>query len=67
MLAKLKKMLKSKTMWFSGLLMLFGAISDNSDKLQVLLDAHTYNIIMLFVGVAVATLRFVTTQAIDDK
>jgi hypothetical protein len=67
MIKKLKGMLKSKTMWFSGLLMVFGAISDNSDKLQGLLDAHTYNIIMLIVGVAVAALRFVTTQPLDNK
>ena len=67
MIDKIKGMLKSRTMWFSGLLMMFGAISDNSDKLQSLLDAHTYNILMLIVGVVVAALRFVTTQPIEDK
>lgn len=63
----IKGIFKSRTMLFSALLMIFGAIADNSDKIQGLLDAHTYNIIMLLVGVIIAILRFLTTLPLNQK
>ncbi len=64
---KFKGMLKSRTMWFSGLLFLLGAISDNSSYIQDLLDPKVYSISMFVIGIVIAYLRATTTKPLDDK
>ena len=64
---KFKGMLKSRTMWFSGLLFLLGAISDNSSYIQDLLDPKIYSISMFVIGIVIAYLRATTTKPLDDK
>ena len=64
---KFKGMLKSRTMWFSGLLFLLGAISDNSSYIQDLLDPKVYSISMFVIGIIIAYLRATTTKPLDDK
>lgn len=64
---KFKRMLKSRTMWFSGLLFLLGAISDNSSYIQDLLDPKVYSISMFVIGIVIAYLRATTTKPLDDK
>ena len=64
---KFKGMLKSRTMWFSGLLFLLGAISDNSSYIQDLLDTKVYSISMFVIGIVIAYLRATTTKPLDDK
>jgi len=64
---KFKGMLKSRTMWFSGLLFLLGAISDNSSYIQDLLDPKIYSISMFVIGIIIAYLRATTTKPLDDK
>ena len=64
---KFKGMLKSRTMWFSGLLFLLGAISDISSYIQDLLDPKVYSISMFVIGIVIAYLRATTTKPLDDK
>ena len=64
---KFKGMLKSRTMWFSGLLFLLGAISDNSSYIQDLLDPKVYSISMFVIGIVIAYLRATTTKPLGDK
>jgi len=58
---------KSRTMWFSGLLFLLGAISDNSSYIQDLLDPKVYSVSMFVIGIVIAYLRATTTKPLDDK
>ena len=64
---KFKGMLKSRTMWFSGLLFLLGAISDNSSYIQDLLDPKVYSISMFVIGIIISYLRATTTKPLDDR
>jgi hypothetical protein len=67
MMANIMGALKSKTMWFSVLLVLFGALMDNSVYLKDLIPPQYFSLIMIFIGVIVATLRMVTTQPLSAK
>ena len=57
----MKRMVHSKTMWFSLGLVVFGAIFDNFSYLQSVIDQRYYGIILVVIGVIVAVLRFLTT------
>jgi hypothetical protein len=61
----MKHMSRSKTLWFSLALVIFGALMDNLQYLQAVVDPKYYGGIMMFVGIIVAVLRFVTTQPLD--
>jgi hypothetical protein len=61
----MKRMSRSKTLWFSLALVVFGALMENLQYLQNVIDPQYYGGIMIFVGVVVATLRFITTQPLD--
>jgi hypothetical protein len=58
---------RSKTMWFSFALVVFGALFDNFSYLQSVIDEKYYGVILVVIGVIVAILRFVTTQPLEDK
>jgi uncharacterized membrane protein YdcZ (DUF606 family) len=58
---------RSKTMWFSLALVIFGALFDNFSYLQSVIDEKYYGVILVVIGVIVAILRFVTTQPLKDK
>jgi len=60
-------MLRSRTMMFSALLFLLGAISDNSSYIQDLLDPKVYSVSMFVIGIIIAYLRLTTTQPLEDK
>jgi len=64
---KMQGIFKSRTMWFSGLLFLLGAISDNSSYIQDLLDPKVYSVSMFVIGIVIAYLRATTTKPLDDK
>ena len=53
--------MKSRTMWFSFALVVFGALLDNFSYLQSVIDQRYYGIILVIIGVIVAVLRFLTT------
>jgi hypothetical protein len=59
------KCYKSKTMWFSVVLVIFGALLDNLPYLQSIIDPKYYGIIFTVVGVIVALLRYVTKEQIN--
>jgi len=58
--------MKSRTMWFSFALVVFGALFDNFSYLQSVINERYYGIILVIVGVIVAILRFLTTGPIND-
>jgi hypothetical protein len=60
----MKKMQKSKTMWFSLFLVIFGAIFDNFSYLQNVIDQKYYGTLLVAIGIVVAILRFITTGPI---
>ena len=66
-MANIMGALKSKTMWFSVLLVLFGALMDNSVYLKDLIPPQYFSLIMIIIGIIVATLRMVTTQPLAAK
>jgi len=56
--------MKSRTMWFSFALVVFGALFDNFSYLQSVIDQRYYGILLVIVGIIVAVLRFLTTGPI---
>ena len=60
-------MIRSKTMWFSLALVVFGALFDNFSYVQNLIDPRYYGFGYIVIGVIVAVLRFITTQPLEDK
>jgi hypothetical protein len=61
----MKRMTRSKTLWFSLALVVFGALMDNLQYLQDVIDPKYYGGIMIFTGIIVAALRFITTEGIQ--
>ena len=57
--------MKSRTMWFSFLLVVFGALFDNFSYLQSVISERYYGIILVIVGIIVAILRFLTTGPVE--
>jgi len=55
----------SKTMWFSLLLVILGALADNWSTLQGMIDPKFYSISLVIIGVITAILRFFTTKPIE--
>ena len=64
---KARGMMHSRTMWFSLLLVILGALYDNFSYIEQLINPRLYGILLISIGVAVAVLRFVTTQSLDDR
>ena len=64
---KLAGMFRSRTMWFSGLLFLLGAISDNSSYIQDLLDPKVYSVSMFLIGIIISYLRATTNKPLEDR
>ena len=58
-------MKRSKTMWFSLFLVVFGALFDNFSYLQSVINERYYGIILVIVGIIVAVLRFLTTGPVE--
>ena len=57
--------MKSRTMWFSFALVVFGALFDNFSYLQSVIDQRYYGILLVIIGIIVAVLRFLTTGPIE--
>ena len=53
--------MRSRTMWFSFALVVFGALEAGFPYLQSVIDPQYYGIILVTIGVIVAILRFLTT------
>ena len=63
---KKKPMFKSRTMWFSLGLMVFGAVYDNFSYVQNIINPNYYGILLIIIGVVVAVLRFLTSQPMQE-
>ena len=63
----MKRARKSKTMWFALALVILGALMDNLSYLQSIIDPQYYGLIMIAIGIIVAILRFITTDAIGRE
>lgn len=59
--------LKSKTIWFSILLAVFGVVEANLQLFAQFLPAEAVGIFSLVVGLIVAILRVVTTLPLSQK
>lgn len=59
--------MKSRTLWFSFLLVIFGALMDNFSYLKSFIDERYYGISFVVIGIITAALRFVTTQGLSNK
>jgi len=57
--------MKSRTMWFSFLLVVFGAQFDNFSYLQSAIIEKYYGILLVVIGIIVAILRFLTTGPVE--
>lgn len=60
----MKRMMRSRTMWFSFALVVFGALFDNFSYLESVIDQRYYGIILVTIGVIVGILRFITSGPI---
>jgi uncharacterized membrane protein YdcZ (DUF606 family) len=58
--------MKSRTMWFSFALVIFGALFDNFSYLQSAIGEKYYGILLVVIGIIVAILRFITTGPIKN-
>lgn len=67
MMANFMGALKSKTMWFSVLLVLLGALMDSSAYLRDVIPPQYFSLIMIAIGIIMAILRMVTTQPLSAK
>ncbi|CAB4123326.1 hypothetical protein UFOVP42_29 [uncultured Caudovirales phage] len=56
---------KSKTMWFSLALVIFGALLDNLTYVKDNIPSDYYGFIFIGIGIIVAILRFITTEPIQ--
>jgi hypothetical protein len=63
---KLLKCSKSKTMWWSLLLVVLGAIADNLSYIQSQIDERYYGLIVMGIGIITAVLRWNTDKPLDD-
>jgi len=52
-------------MWFSLLLVIFGALFDNFSYLQSVISDKYYGVLLVSIGVIVAVLRFITTGPVE--
>lgn len=63
----MKRARRSKTMWFALALVILGALMDNLSYVQHLIAPEYYGVIVIAIGVIVAILRFITTDAIGRE
>jgi hypothetical protein len=49
-------------MWFSLLLVIFGALMDNISALQSIIAPQYYGLVLVAIGIIVAVLRFLTNK-----
>jgi hypothetical protein len=54
-------------MWFSFALVVLGVVYDNFNYVQNIIDPRLYGLCLIFIGIVVAVLRFITTMPLEDK
>lgn len=63
----LAKILKSKTMLFSLLLIVFGVVETNLSLFQSIVPPQYWGFVVTGIGIVTAVLRFMTTTCISEK
>jgi hypothetical protein len=63
----MKPIMRSKTMWFSLLLVIFGSLFENFSYVQNIIDPRYYGVSFVVIGIICAVLRFITTQPLGEK
>ena len=58
-------MKRSRTLWFSFALVVFGALFDNFSYLQSVISERYYGVLLVVIGIIVAVLRFLTTGPVE--
>lgn len=58
-------MKRSRTLWFSFALVVFGALFDNFSYLQSVISERYYGVLLVVIGIVVAILRFLTTGPVE--
>jgi hypothetical protein len=59
--------MRSKTMWFSLAMMVFGAVEMYFPYIRDNIQPQYYGPIFMAIGIIVAVLRFITTLPLDEK
>jgi hypothetical protein len=54
-------------MWFALILVILGALMDNLSYVEHLIPPQYYGLLVIAIGVTVAILRFITTDAIGRE
>lgn len=62
----MKRVMRSRTMWFSFALVVLGALLDNFSYLQSVINEKYYGILLVGIGIVVAILRFLTTGPVRN-
>jgi len=63
----MRRMRRSKTMWFALILVVLGVIYDNFSYIQDIVDPRIYGVSYIGIGIIVAVLRFYTVKPLDEK
>ena len=63
----MRRMRRSKTMWFALILVVLGIVYDNFSYVQNIIDPRYYGITYIAIGVVVAVLRFLTVKPLNDR
>jgi hypothetical protein len=63
----IKQLIRSKTIWFSLVLSVFGVIEANFSLFETAIGAKWYPTLFTIVGVTTAVLRLLTTTSIGEK
>jgi hypothetical protein len=67
MMSKLIGSTRSKTMLFSLLLVIAGAVEASMGLLQSIIPPQYYGLSVMGIGIVVAVLRWITTTGLGDK
>lgn len=63
----LRKALKSKTIWFSIILAIFGVLEASTQYFQDFIQPQYFGFFVVGIGMITAILRVVTTLPLDEK
>lgn len=67
MMEKLFGAARSKTMWFSLLLVIFGVLEANLALFQSVIPPQYWGLVVTGIGIVTAVLRWITTAGLDRK
>lgn len=64
---KIQSVMRSKTLWFSAAVVVFGAVEMYFPYLRENINPKYYGPIFMAIGITTGILRFVTTLPLDKK